>query len=209
MEEKQKNNKIVWCIISIVIIAAGIMLALNGFKVGLYYSPNNTIELNIAEDEKIGAAKIVIDKMFEDKEVITQKMEGTNNLKLTAKSFTQEEKVNLVNKLNEVLDLEISNDDVKIEENKQIKLRDALKNYVKAIIIVTIIILIYLIVRYKKLGVLEILSEAILALMLSQILALAVIAIAQFEISITIIAILAIMYISTLYSLTNEYEKKI
>ena len=208
MEKKQKNdNRSIWITFSIIIFVAGIIIALKGFAVGLDYAPNRTIRFDI-EEEKTEQAKDIIKETFYYKEVKIQDIEGEGNIKLITRIITQEEKEELINKLNEKLDLKLSSEDVIVEENSQIRLRDLLKNYLKAIIIVTIILLIYIPIVYRKFGVYNVISETLTSLVLSQIFVLTVLAITRYKIDNTIISMLAIVYICAVYTLTNEYEKR-
>lgn len=208
MDKKQKNdNRSIWITFSIIILVAGIMLAFKGFSVGLDYAPNKTIKFEL-EEENIESAKEIIKETFYYKEVKLKDIEGEGNLKLVTRIITPEEKEELINKLNENLNLKLSSEDIIVEENSQIRLRDILKNYIKAIIIVTIILLIYIPIVYRKFGFYNVISETLISLVLSQLLVISILAITRFRIDNTIIAMLSIVYVCAVYTLTNEYEKR-
>jgi len=208
MEKKQKNdNRSIWITFSIVILVAGIILAFKGFSVGLDYAPNKTIKFDI-EEEKVDVAKEIIEETFYYKEIKIKNIEGEGNLKLITRIITPEEKEELINNLNQKLDLKLSSEDIMVEENSQVRLRDLLKNYIKAIIIVTIILLIYIPIVYRKFGFYNVISETLTSLVLSQLLVLSVLAITRFKIDSTIISMLSIVYVCAVYTLTNEYEKR-
>jgi len=208
MEKKQKNdNRSIWITFSIVILVAGIILAFKGFSVGLDYAPNKTIKFDI-EEEKVDVAKEIIEETFYYKKIKIKNIEGEGNLKLITRIITPEEKEELINNLNQKLDLKLSSEDIMVEENSQVRLRDLLKNYIKAIIIVTIILLIYIPIVYRKFGFYNVISETLTSLVLSQLLVLSVLAITRFKIDSTIISMLSIVYVCAVYTLTNEYEKR-
>ena len=77
--------------------------------------------------------------------------ESNSSILITVKEISDEQKNNLAAKINEKYSLELSQEDLKITNNAQIKLCDLIKPYIAPSIISIALIMIYFVIRYRKL----------------------------------------------------------
>ena len=149
-----KNISKILYVLCVLVIIAGIIVWKNaglnystelayGTTVEIYFdnsTDKNEIE-NIAKDAFGKDIKVKDVKRFSDAFAIKIKGE-----------ITDEQKNDFVSKVNEKYSLEKKVEDLTIIEMPAIKGRDLVKNYIKPTIISAIVILLYLTIRYRKIG---------------------------------------------------------
>lgn len=167
-----KIFKKILIILAVIIAIAGIaMIAVKGFNYGILYS--NTQRLNIYFENNFE---------LKDVEQIAKEVLGNNiivrkgNLfgtvaSITASEITDEQKENLITKLNEKYEIEIDKEkDVVTMNVPQTNMYDIISSYITPSIIIFILVLVYSAIRFKKQGIVK----SLVIPMLSTILVLAV-----------------------------------
>lgn len=167
-----KIFKKILIILAVIIAIAGIaMIAVKGFNYGILYS--NTQRLNIYFENNFE---------IKDVEQIAKEVLGNNiivrkgNLfgtvtSITASEITDEQKENLITKLNEKYEIEIDKEkDVVTMNVPQTNMYDIISSYITPSIIIFILVLVYSAIRFKKQGIVK----SLVIPMLSTILVLAV-----------------------------------
>lgn len=167
-----KIFKKILIILAVIIAIAGIaMIAVKGFNYGILYS--NTQRLNIYFENNFE---------IKDIEQIAKEVLGNNiivrkgNLfgtvaSITASEITDEQKENLITKLNEKYEIEIDKEkDVVTMNVPQTNMYDIISSYITPSIIIFILVLVYSAIRFKKQGIVK----SLVIPMLSTILVLAV-----------------------------------
>ena len=152
--------------------------------------------------------------MFEGQPVIIKAIEVYKDaVSITTTEITEEQKNELVSKINEKYGTELSSDNITIEDVSHIRGRDIIKPYIIPFGIATIVILAYLVIRYNKLNSFEILTQAIGIIVLSQLVLLGVMAITRMPIGGFTIPTILIVYMLSTYICTTKFdgdlEKKI
>ena len=84
-----------------------------------------------------------------------------------------------------------------------------IKPYILPFFIATLIILVYIAVRYRKLKVLKTVLKTIFILILSQVVLLSIMAITRIPIGIVTIPLIIIVYLLTLIGITTYFEKEL
>lgn len=167
-----KIFKKILIILAVIIAIAGIaMIAVKGFNYGILYS--NTQRLNIYFENNFE---------IKDVEQIAKEVLGNNiivrkgNLfgtvaSITASEITDEQKENLITKLNEKYEIEIDKEkDVVTMNVPQTNMYDIISSYITPSVIIFILVLVYSAIRFKKQGIVK----SLVIPMLSTILVLAV-----------------------------------
>lgn len=167
-----KIFKKILIILAVIIAIAGIaMIAVKGFNYGILYS--NTQRLNIYFENNFE---------IKDVEQIAKEVLGNNiivrkgNLfgtvaSIAASEITDEQKENLITKLNEKYEIEIDKEkDVVTMNVPQTNMYDIISSYITPSIIIFILVLVYSAIRFKKQGIVK----SLVIPMLSTILVLAV-----------------------------------
>ena len=90
-----------------------------------------------------------------------------------------------------------------------IRVRDMIKQYIMPIAIVAIISLIYLSIRYYKLGFMKVLLKTIGIILLAQAEVFSIIAITRIPVGRTTGAIVLVVYLLTLLGTTINFEKQL
>lgn len=162
MKEIGKNTKIIAILIAIVIIIGMIITLTVGLNFDLRYQEAKKIQLYLEKDFEIADIKQITDEILPNQKVILQKVEVfEDTVSILAKDITEEQKGNIISKVNEKYETNLTSENVEITEIPHTRGRDIIKPYVLPFAIATIIILAYMMVRYYKLGMMKMLGKAI------------------------------------------------
>ena len=85
--------------------------------------------------------------------------------------------------------------------------RDIIRPYVVPFIIATVIILVYMAIRYRKLGMIKTIVKTAFLLVIAQAVLLSVIAIIRIPIGRVTIPLVLVVYVLSLLGVTNYFEK--
>ena len=214
MEENKKKmtkkSKIIITIITLIIIAVIIVTLTVGLNFDLSYKDSNRIELYLQKDFNVSDIKQITDEVLQGEEVIIQKVEVyEDTVSIRAKEITDEQKQNLVNKVNEKYGIELSADSIEIESIPNTRGRDIIRPYIVPFIVVTLIVLVYMSARYNKLGMMKVIFKTIIISVVAQALLLSIMAITRLEIGILTIPLVITVYLLTLIGLTAYFEKQL
>lgn len=209
---KQKETKILVALIAIILVVGSIIIFIKGLAFELQYRDSKKIELNLGKEFQEKEIKEITNEIFGKQPVIIQAIEVYKDaISITTTEITEEQKSQLITKINEKYETEILADDVTIEEVANVRGRDIIKPYILPFVVVTIIILGYLVIRYNKLNIFEVLTQSIGIIVLAQLVLLGIMAITRMPIGIfTIPAVLLVYMLSTLICTTkfeNDLEK--
>lgn len=210
MEKLTKKTKAIFLILAVVIIAGIMVVATTGFNVELKMKQNNRVELYLEKDFEISDIKEITNEVFQYKPTVIQKVEVFGDtVSITADEITDEQKQQLVNKVNEKYSLELNADSIEIEKIPNEKIRDLINPYIFAFSLATGLILVYMILKYKKLGMINILVKTLCTIVIAQATLFSIIAITRIPVGRITISMVIVVYLVTLYTLTQNYEKKI
>ena len=142
--------------------------------------------------------------------VIIRKVEVyEDSVSITAKEITDEQKQSIIDKINEKYQTELSADSTQIQTIPHTRGRDIVKPYITPFIISTAIILVYMAIRYRKIGVLRTLLKTIATSVIAQTVLLSIIAITRIPVGRLTIPMIVTVYMLTLVGLTTNFEKKL
>lgn len=204
------KKKIVVVLLLIIIMAGTIIIATKGFNFDLKYQETKKIGLYIGKEFKIEDIKAITDETLQTQDVIIQEVEVYNDtVQIIAKDITEEQKTNLVNKINEKYETELKAEDVEIKSIPHTRLRDIVNPYITPFIIITTIILIYMAIRYYKLGIIKTTIKTIAILILAELMLISIIAITRLPVGSVTMPIVITVYMLTLIGITTNFEKKL
>lgn len=210
MKKMTKKQKILSVIIAVIIIAGAIVTGVKGLNYDLRYQETKNIELYIAKDFEIADIKVITDEVMGKSPVIIRKVEVyEDSVSITAKEITDEQKQSIIDKINEKYQTELSADSTQIQTIPHTRGRDIVKPYITPFIISTAIILVYMAIRYRKIGVLRTLLKTIATSVIAQAVLLSVIAITRIPVGRLTIPMIVTVYMLTLVGLTTNFEKKL
>ncbi len=205
---KQKETKIFIALIAIILIVGTVMIFTKGFTFELKYQEAKKVEINLGKEFQEKDIKEITNEVFKNQPVMIQAIEVYKDaVSITTPEITEEQKTELVTKINEKYETELKAEDITIEETVHTRGRDIIKPYVMPFVIATIIILIYLAVRYNKLNPFKVLLQSVGIIVLSQLVLLGIMAIARMPIGeFTIPAVLLVYMLST-YVCTTKFDE--
>ncbi len=210
MKNMSIKSKILIIIMIIIIVAGIIVIGTKGFNFDLKYEKSQKIELYLEQEFEVNDIKDITNEVMPGKQVIIQKVEVfEDTISIIAKEITDEEKSNLITKINEKYGTELSADSVEIENIPHTRGRDIIMPYVVPFIIATVIILIYMAVRYHKLGSVKVIAKVIGVNILTQIILMSVIAITRIPFGRLTIPMVLVVYLLTMIGMTTKFEKQL
>ena len=210
MKKLTKKTKVICLILAVIIIAGIIVVATTGFNVELDMQKNNRVELYLEKDFEIPDIKNITNEVFQNEPVVIQKVEVFgDSVSITANEITDEQKQQLVEKVNEKYSLELIADSIEVEQIPNEKIRDLINPYIFAFSLATGLILVYMILKYKKIGMLNILVKTLCTIVIAQATLFSVIAITRIPVGRLTIPMVIVVYLATLYTLTHSYENKL
>ncbi len=210
MKEITRKQKITMIILAIIIIAGlGITFTL-GFNFDLRMQETKKIELYLENSFEIADIKNITNEVFPNQEVMIQKVEVyEDTVSIITKEITEEQKQTLINKINEKYGIELTADSTEIVTIPHTRGRDLLKPYVMTFSIATIIILAYMMIRYRKLGMIKTLLKVLFISVMAQVTLFSVIAITRIPIGRLTMPMVIIVYLFTLLGMTTKLEKQL
>lgn len=207
-------KKIVLILLICLIFAGIVIVCFKGFNVGLPYKSNINISVYVGKKIEDKDMQEITKEVFKGKQAIVQKVELFEDMiSITTEEMSEEElnekKTELINKLNEKYEKEIKDEEIEIVHNPKVKLSSLIKRYILPFGISTIAIVIYQMIRFKKLGATKTLLTTIIVLMLIGLTYTSLIAITRIPINKLIIPIGMAIYVITIIVLNMKYEKKL
>ena len=201
-----KKTKIIFTIIAIIILIGIAITCTIGLNFDLRYRDSKRMELYLEQDFNISDIKQMTDEVMPDKKVIIQKVEVyEDTVSITAEDITDEEKQSLIDKVNEKYGTTLAAESTEIETIPNTRGRDIVKPYVVPFGIATLIILVYMAIRYRKLGVIKTLLKTIVIAIVAEMVLLSIMAITRIPIGLITIPLVITVYLLTLIGLTTYF----
>lgn len=184
------------------------MIYTKGLAFELKYQDSKKVEMNLGKEFKEKDIKEITNEVFAGQPVIIQAIEVYKDaVSITTTEITEEQKAELVTKINEKYEIELNSEDITIEEIAHTRGRDIIKPYIIPFVIVTIIILAYLVIRYNQLYSLEVLTQSIGIIVLAQLVLLGIMAITRMPIGKLTIPTVLLVYMLSTYTCTTKLDR--
>lgn len=210
MKNLTTKQKIVMSIMAIIIIAGIATTLIIGFNFDLRFQTTKNIELYIGEQFEISDIRSITNEVMPNERTIIQKVEVyEDTVSISAKEITDEQKQNIIQKINEKYELEIQADTTEIEIIPNTRGRDLVKPYIVPFLITTAIILVYMAIKYRKLNWIKVVIKAIITLAMVELTLISLIAITRIPVGRLTIPMGITIYIFTLLALTTNFEKQL
>lgn len=207
MDTNKNSKKIVLLGIILLIIAGVIVVALRGFNVSLLFGNHESIELKIGSQMDINKCQEICNEIFAEKEFVLKELEVFgNSIQINVTSITDDEKTNLVNKINESFGTEKTVEDLRITSVSNKRIRDAVKPYIVPGIVAFCIIFVYMYFRFKKINSAKIIIDCICKIVLTELILLSVIAIGRIPVDDSYINLLILIATGELVFWVNKAE---
>lgn len=206
-----KKNKLVAAIILALVVIAGIIITCTiGFNVEMQTKEHKQIQFYLQKEFNISDIREITNEVFPAQEVIIQKVEAfEDSVQISALEITEEQENNLVTKLNEKYELNLTAEDQEIVTVPKTRISDILRPNIMPFVIATIIILLYFAIKYRKLRILKVILKTIITLAISEALLLSIIAITRIPVGKYTVSMIFAVYVLALGILTSKLENKL
>lgn len=202
------NKKIILLGVILLIIAGIVVVALKGINVSLILQQHESISLLIGKQINLDEIEEICNGVFENKKVILRKIElFDDSVSVIAQSITDEEKSNLIQKVNEKYGTEFNVEDITIEKYSNVRVRDLIRPYILPVIISAVLIIIYIIVRFRKQNFMKILAKIFGIIILTELSLASIIAISRIPLLPIMINLMFVVAIIELIILINRESK--
>lgn len=209
MKQISKKKKTICAIllISIIIIIGIVMVVLFGFNKQLKYKQTQSVEIYIEQTFDYNKIKEIANEVLGRNNIVQTIEIYEDMVVIRAESISEEQKNQIVEKIKENYEFEQTAEETTINTIAKTRIIDMYKKYIKPFIISGIIVLIYMVIRYNKKGIIKTLINTILIPIIAELLCLSIIAITRIPLGIYTPIIIIIVYIISILYLTNKYEK--
>jgi len=210
MKQITKKQKIGISILAGIILIGMIITFTIGLNFDLRWEAAKKIELYVIKEFEISDIKQIAEEAIPNQTLMIQKVEVyEDTVSIIAKEITEEQKQELITKINEKYGTELSAENTQITSIPHTRGRDLLKPYILPFAIATVIVLIYMAVRYRKLGAIKIAIKVFVALVIGEIVLLSMIAITRIPLGRLTMPMAIAVYLLVLTILTTKYEKQL
>ncbi len=201
-------KKIILLGIILLIIAGIVIVALKGINVSLILQQHESINLLIGKPVEIKDVQNICNEVFANKRVIVRKLElFGDSVNIISESITDEEKSNLITKINEKYETDFTVDDVNIEKNSNIRVRDLVRPYVLPVMLSFVLIVAYIIIRFRKINSLKLLGKICVTIILTEALIASCIAITRLPLLPIMINLMSVVAIFEVVLFISRSEK--
>lgn len=210
MNKIVKNKMISYIVIALIILVG--IAAIFAFKLNftLMYGEHITINVYLGKAYDIKEIKPIVEETLGKQETVYQEIETFgDSLAITVKEATDEQISNLESKLKEKYEIESTQTILQMNKIGHLRGRDIVKPYVVPTLIATTIVLVYIGIRYSKLGVLKTVSTLLLRLIVIETLLLSIIAIFRISIGVYTMPVAILLYMGVILFTTISYENKL
>lgn len=212
MERKKTKmkNKLLYILIAIVIIAGIVVGYTAKFKFSLAYDDSIRVEMYIGKDYTKADVEAIAKEAFGTKEVLIQKIEFFNDsAAITVRESNDEKLNNLVAKVNEKYGTTLAKEDLTVVDVPHYRGRDIMSNYIVPIVISAVLIIVYSIIRFRKIELAKVVAKLLIWPIIVEALYLSILAIARIPISYYTLPLGIILAVLTLTIITYKNEKKL
>lgn len=202
-------KKIIRILLICLIIDGTIVISTIGFNVGIKYFANTQISINMKQEFNVQDVKKIAKEVFKNQPVLVQQVEIYKDMaQITVKEASEEQINELNQKINEKYGLENKIEDLYVTNNSNVKLKTIANQYKIPIAIVSIIVILYAMVLYRKLGIWKVLYTTALNMIVPQTILFSVYAVTRLPINRATAVISIMVYISSIILSFVHLSKK-
>ena len=192
-------KKVIKILLVCLFIAGIIVISTLGFNVGTKYSENTQIGINIGKEFNIKDIKEITDEVFKGQRVLIQQVEMYKDMvQINVKDATEQQISDLNSKLNEKFEINNALTDVEVTHNANVKLKSIIKPYINPMTIISIIVIIYTMIAFRKLGAIKVLYNTAMAIIIPEATLISLYAVARIPVNRLTMIIGIIVYIMSI-----------
>lgn len=203
------SKKIILLGIILLIIAGIVVVALKGVKVSLILQQHEELNVYIGKPTNIKDMKDICKDVFNDKRFVVRNLDVFSDAySINVESVINEERDELITKVNEKFGVNITIDDISEKNVSNIRIRDIIKPYVKPVLISAVLMAVYVVIRFRKESAIKLLGKISGMIILTESVIFSIIAVLRVPLSATMINLMAVIAIIELCLYINKLESK-
>ena len=208
--EKIKNPKMIYLIAVMIILVGMIVTGIWKTNFSLDYTEHTRIDVYLGKDYNLEDMKQITKEVFPKEEIHYQEIETFHDaLSIHVSTLTDEQLATFKEKIKETYELEETDHSIVTTTVPHYRICDIVKPYMIPMIMVTIIILVYVGIRYLNLGMYKVIGVLLLRLFVSEAVLASIIQIARIPVGVSIMPITILVYIVVTTLTMVGYEKQI
>ena len=202
------SKKIILLGIILLIISGIVVVTLKGVKVSLILQQHEEINIYIGKPTNISDLEKICKEVFKDKRFIVRGLDiFTDAYSINVESVINEEKDELISKVNEKFGVNITTEDISEKNVSNIRIRDLVKPYVKPVLISSVLIVVYIVIRFRKENAFKLLGKITWIIILTEAVIFSLIAVLRIPLSAIMINLMAVISVIQLCLYINKLEK--
>ena len=210
MEKICTRKKWVYGILFLIIIIGTICYFTNGFVLDMKYSKKDQIVLSNNTGFDFSKISEISNEVLSGKKTEISEVDIFKNaVAISASEITEEEKEQIIDKVNQEYGLEISKDNIKIQNIEKVSIKDIVAPYILPIVITFALNLLYFLIRYKKLGLKKVLITGIILPIFVELDFLSIVVITKIPFGDLTIALALAIYAIMLMICASIFEKEV
>lgn len=210
MDINKNSKKIVILGLILLIVAGLIVVALKGFNVSLMFGKHEAVELKVGKEVSQSEIEEICEEVFQEKNYVAKELEVFgDSLQINVKSITDEEKANLISKVNEKFETQKTVEDLNVHSISNKRIRDVVKPYIMPMLLIMVIIYVYSLIRFRNIQSFSLVMDSILKMILVEAILVSIIAIVRVPVNDFVIFLLMVVVIAKLVSFVNRNETRL
>lgn len=210
---KIKNPKIIYMIAVLIIIVGIIVGWIWKTNFSLMDTEHTRIDVYFGKNYQLEEVKQIVNEVFSTPEVVYQEIETFHDsVAIHVKEVSDEQLVSLKQKIQEKYDIQEIDSSIHTTIVPHYRIRNMLKPYVIPMVITTLIILVYVGIRYLNLGIFRVVFTLCIRLIVSEAVLASIIEIVRFPVGIYTLPVAILIYILvtifTVVGYENEASRK-
>lgn len=205
---KQKNKIIIASsIIALIILAGIVVVGIWGFNKELRFAQSQKIDIYVEQRVDTDKIKTIANEVLGMHNMVQTVEIYQDMVTIRAISISEEQRNTIVNKVKEIYEFEQTADKVNIDTVPSTRIRDMYKQYVLPLIISGVFVLIYMVIRYHKKGILKVVATTIFIPVIAELILLSWMAIVRIPIGRFTPILIILVYIASIWFVMNKNEK--
>ncbi len=204
------NNKKITIVFALIVIIGIIVILTAGFNVEMMTKEHKQVQLDLTKEFNISDIKEITKDVFNGQTVEIQKVEiYEKQVAISTEEITDEQKTNLITKINEKYQTEINADSTEVITVPRQKLMDILTPYISAFVITTILVVLYVMVKYRRISPLKAAVQVVLGVVMLELLVISLLAITRIPVGKNLVSIIFVTYAIGTVGMTSMLENKL
>ena len=205
-------KKIVYAVLAVIIVLGIIVIATVGFNVDIIYSNHREVKVYIGKDYNIDEVQKIVNDVLPNEKIIINKVEKFNDsFIIKTNNVSDEQLETLKQKISEKYEISEENKEniITTSDVGNLRIRDLVRPYIVPKIITTVIILVYMSILYKRLGIVKVIIQELIVLVLVGALLLSIIAITRCPVNRMFIPSVLTVYVITIIATNIQFTKQL